>query len=46
MGLIGSVVTFVFIWYVGAINALTGYLFGIVTFALSLAITKDFLMYN
>ena len=42
MGLIGSVVTFVFIWYVGLINAITGYLFGIVVFALSLAITRLF----
>ena len=42
MGLIGSAVTFVFIWYVGSINAITGYLFGIVTFALSLAITRLF----
>ena len=42
MGLIGSIVTFVFIWYVGSINAITGYLFGIVVFALSLAITRLF----
>jgi hypothetical protein len=42
MGLIGSAVTFAFIWYVGSINAITGYLFGIVVFALSLAITRLF----
>jgi len=42
MGLIGSAVTFAFIWYVGSINAVTGYLFGIVVFALSLAITRLF----
>ncbi len=42
MGLIGSAVTFAFIWYVGTINAVTGYLFGIVVFALSLAITRLF----
>jgi hypothetical protein len=42
MGLIGSAVTFAFIWYVGTINAITGYLFGIVVFALSLAITRVF----
>ena len=42
MGLIGSAVTFAFIWYVGTINAVTGYLFGIAVFALSLAITRLF----
>ena len=42
MGLIGSAVTFAFIWYVGTINAVTGYLFGIVVFALSLAVTRLF----
>ncbi len=42
MGLIGSAVTFIFIWYVGTINAITSYLFGILVFALSLAITRLF----
>ena len=42
MGLIGSVVTFLFIWSLGAINAITGYLFGIFVFALSLVITRLF----
>jgi hypothetical protein len=42
MGLIGSAFTFAFIWYVGTINAITGYLFGIVVFALSLVITRLF----
>jgi hypothetical protein len=42
MGLIGSAITFAFIWYVGSINAITGYLFGIFVFALSLAITRLF----
>ncbi|MGZ4851458.1 MAG: hypothetical protein ACXV2C_08785 [Candidatus Bathyarchaeia archaeon] len=42
MGLIGSVVTFIFIWYVGKIDAVTGYIFGIFVFALSLVITRLF----
>ena len=42
MGLIGSVVTFLFIWYVGSIDAVTGYLFGIFVFALSLVVTRLF----
>ena len=42
MGLIGSAVTFAFIRYLGTINAITGYLFGIVVFALSLVITRLF----
>jgi hypothetical protein len=42
MGLIGSAFTFAFIWYVGTINAITGYLLGIVVFALSLVITRLF----
>jgi len=42
MGLIGSVVIFIFIWAIGAINAITNYLFGIFVFALSLAITRLF----
>ena len=42
MGLISSVVTFIFIWYLGTINAFTGILFGIFVFVLSLAITRFF----
>ena len=42
MGLIGAVVTFLFIWSVGSINAITGIVFGIFVFALSLVITRLF----
>jgi hypothetical protein len=42
MGLIGSIVTFLFIWYLGGIDAVTGYIFGIFTFALSLVVTRLF----
>ena len=42
MGLIGSVVIFIFIYALGTINAITNYLFGIFVFALSLAITRLF----
>jgi hypothetical protein len=42
MGLIASGVTFAFIWAVGSVNAITSYLFGIVTFAISLAVTRLF----
>jgi hypothetical protein len=42
MGLIGAVVTFLFIWSVGTINAITGIFFGIFVFALSLVITRLF----
>jgi len=42
MGLIGSAVTLLFIWYLGSINAITYYVFGIFTFALSLVITRLF----
>ena len=42
MGLIASVVTFLFILYLGTINAITFYFFGIFTFALSLVITRLF----
>ena len=42
MGLIGSAVTFLFILSVGTINAITGIVFGIFVFALSLAITRLF----
>jgi hypothetical protein len=42
MGLMGSVATFLFIWYVGKIDAVTGYIFGIFVFALSLVVTRLF----
>jgi hypothetical protein len=42
MGLIASAVTFFFILYLGKINAITFYFFGIFTFALSLVITRLF----
>ena len=42
MGLIASAVTLLFIWYLGSINAITYYAFGIFTFALSLVITRLF----
>ena len=42
MGLIGSAVTFIFIWSVGTINAITGIIFGTFVFALSLVITRLF----
>ena len=42
MGLIGAVVTFIFIWYLGSINAATGIVLGIFVFALSLAVTRLF----
>jgi hypothetical protein len=42
MGLIASTVTFFFILYLGKINAITFYFFGIFTFALSLVITRLF----
>ena len=42
MGLIASVATLLFIWYLGSINAITYYVFGIFTFALSLVITRLF----
>ena len=42
MGLIASAVTFLFILSLGTINAVTSYFFGIVTFALSLVITRLF----
>ena len=40
MGLVGSAVTFLFIWYLGSIDAITYYVFGIFTFVLSLVITR------
>jgi hypothetical protein len=42
MGLIASAVTLLFIWYLGTIDAITYYGFGIFTFALSLVITRLF----
>jgi hypothetical protein len=42
IGLIGSVATFLFIWYLGSINATTGIVFGIFVFALSLLATRLF----
>jgi hypothetical protein len=42
MGLIASVVTFLFIWSIGTINATMGMVFGIFVFALSLVITRLF----
>jgi hypothetical protein len=42
MGLIAGAVTLLFIWYLGSINAITFYVFGIFTFALSLVITRLF----
>ena len=42
MGLIASAVTLLFIWYLGSINAISYYAFGIFTFALSLVITRLF----
>jgi hypothetical protein len=42
MGLIASAVTFLFIWYLGLIDAIAFYVFGVFTFALSLVITRLF----
>jgi len=42
MGLIGSVFTFLFIWSVGTIDAITGYIFGIFVFVICLIITRLF----
>jgi hypothetical protein len=42
MGLISSVVTYLFILSLGSINAITGIVFGIFVFALSLVITRLF----
>jgi len=42
MGLIGSVFTFLFIWSVGTIDAVTGYVFGIFVFVICLVITRLF----
>jgi len=42
MGQIGAVVTFLFIWSVGSIDAITGYVFGIFVFVICLVITRLF----
>ncbi len=42
MGIIGAAVTFLFIFSVGTINAITGIIFGIFVFVLSLVITRMF----
>ena len=42
MGEIGAAATFLFIWYVGSINAVDMFIFGIFVFALTLVITRLF----
>jgi len=42
MGQMGAVATFLFIWYVGSIDAITGFVFGIFVFVFSLVITRLF----
>jgi hypothetical protein len=42
MGEIGGAVTFLFIWFVGSIDAITGFVFGIFVFVFSLVITRLF----
>ncbi len=42
MGEIGAAVTFLFIWYVGSIDAIRGFEFGIFVFVLTLVITRLF----
>jgi hypothetical protein len=42
MGQIGAAATFLFIWYVGSIDAITGFVFGIFVFVFSLVITRLF----
>jgi hypothetical protein len=42
MGLIGGVVTFLFIWYIGSIDAVGMFIFGIFVFVLSLVVTRLF----
>ena len=42
MGLISAAVTFLFIWYLGSINAVDMFLFGIFVFVLTLVITRLF----
>ena len=40
MGEIGAAATFLFIWYVGSIDAITGFIFGIFVFLLTLVTTR------
>jgi len=42
MGQMGAAATFLFIWYVGSIDAVTGFVFGIFVFVFSLVITRLF----
>ncbi|MGA2310586.1 MAG: hypothetical protein ABSG57_13710 [Candidatus Bathyarchaeia archaeon] len=42
MGEIGGAVTFLFIWYVGSIDVIRGFEFGIFVFVFSLVITRLF----
>jgi VIT1/CCC1 family predicted Fe2+/Mn2+ transporter len=42
MGLIGGVVTFLFIWYIGSIDAVGIFVLGIFVFVLSLVVTRLF----
>jgi len=40
MGEIGAAATFLFIWYIGSIDAITGFVFGIFVFLLTLVTTR------
>jgi hypothetical protein len=42
MGQMGAAATFLFIWYVGSIDAITGFVFGIFVFVFSLVTTRLF----
>jgi hypothetical protein len=42
MGEIGSGVTFLFIWYIGSVNAIVNYEFGIFVFVFTLVVTRLF----
>jgi hypothetical protein len=42
MGEIGAAATFLFIWYIGSINAVNMFIFGTFVFALTLVITRFF----
>jgi hypothetical protein len=42
MGEIGAAATFLFIWYIGSIDAITGFIFGIFVFLLTLVTTRLF----
>lgn len=42
MGVIGSVVTFLFIWHMGSVNAIVNYGFGTFVFVFTLVITRLF----